>query len=90
MALRAYLRGPSRPPRLPFARDDKGCTPKPALSAFPRRRPQVKDYSRWLDNIEPDPADLMVPYPAELMAMWPISSKFNSPAYNEPDVADPV
>jgi putative SOS response-associated peptidase YedK len=41
-------------------------------------------------NIEPDPADLMVPYPADEMAMWPISSKVNSPRLNRRDEADPI
>jgi hypothetical protein len=29
---------------------------------------------RWLGE-EPDPRDLMRPYPAELMRMWPISTR---------------
>jgi putative SOS response-associated peptidase YedK len=49
-----------------------------------------ENHSRWLDNIEPDPVDLMVPYPPELMEMWPISSRVNSPANNDADIADPI
>jgi hypothetical protein len=30
------------------------------------------DYARWLSD-EPDPRDLMRPFPASLMRMWPIS-----------------
>jgi putative SOS response-associated peptidase YedK len=30
------------------------------------------DYTRWLGE-EPDPRDLMRPFPAKLMRMWPIS-----------------
>jgi SOS response associated peptidase (SRAP) len=36
------------------------------------------DYARWLDE-EPDPRDLMRPFPAELMRMWPISTRVNKP-----------
>jgi putative SOS response-associated peptidase YedK len=50
----------------------------------------LEHYERWLANVEPDPFDLLVPYPPELMAMWPISSRVNSPGYNEPDIAEPV
>ena len=34
-----------------------------------------ESYDRWLTNIEPDPRDLLVPYPSELMRMWPISTR---------------
>jgi putative SOS response-associated peptidase YedK len=69
------------------------CLPNSLVGQIHDRMPVIlhqKDYARWLDNIEPDPADLMVPYPAELMDIWPISSKVNSPGYNQPDVADPI
>ena len=36
-------------------------------------------YNRSLANIEPDPRDLLVPYPSEPMAMWPISRRVNKP-----------
>ncbi len=35
-------------------------------------------YDRWL-GIEPDPHDLLVPSPSELLAIWPISKRVNSP-----------
>ena len=34
-------------------------------------------YDRWLANIEPDPRDLLVPFPSELMKIWPISTVTN-------------
>jgi hypothetical protein len=34
-------------------------------------------HDRRLTNIEPDPRDLLVPYPFELMTMWPISLRVN-------------
>jgi putative SOS response-associated peptidase YedK len=50
----------------------------------------LESRERCIANIEPDPVDLMVPYPADLMAMWPISSKVNSPGFNRRDEADPI
>jgi hypothetical protein len=36
------------------------------------------DHTRWLSD-EPDPGDLMRPFPAEPMRMWPISTRVNNP-----------
>ena len=33
-------------------------------------------YERWL-GLEPDPRDLLVPFPSEPMTIWPISSRVN-------------
>jgi putative SOS response-associated peptidase YedK len=46
-------------------------------------------YDRWLSPAEPDPRDLLVPYPAGLMIMWPISSRVNSPKNDDPSILDP-
>jgi len=35
-------------------------------------------YQRWLGP-EPDPRDLLVPFPSEPMTIWPISRRVNSP-----------
>src|SRR5215217_5198941 len=43
------------------------------------------DYDRWL-GLEPDPRDLLRPFPAELMRMWPISTRVNSPKSDDPDL----
>ena len=34
-------------------------------------------------TIEPDPRDLLVPFPAEPMTMWPISMRVNSVANDD-------
>lgn len=34
-----------------------------------------ESYDRWLTPVEPDPRDLLAPYPSEPMSMWPISTK---------------
>jgi putative SOS response-associated peptidase YedK len=36
------------------------------------------DYARWLSD-EPDPRELMRAFPADLMRMWPISTRVNKP-----------
>jgi putative SOS response-associated peptidase YedK len=48
-----------------------------------------KDYLRWLGE-EPDPRDLMRPFPAEPMRMWPISTRVNKPENDDPSILEPV
>jgi putative SOS response-associated peptidase YedK len=47
------------------------------------------DYARWLGE-EPDPRDLMRPFPAELMRMWPISTRVNKPENDDPSIVEPI
>jgi putative SOS response-associated peptidase YedK len=47
-------------------------------------------YTRWLANIEPDPRDLLIPYPAEEMRLWPISRRVNKPDNDDPDLLVPL
>jgi putative SOS response-associated peptidase YedK len=46
------------------------------------------DAERWLTD--KDPSDLIHPYPAELMTMWPVSQRLNSPKNDTPDLLDEV
>jgi putative SOS response-associated peptidase YedK len=48
-----------------------------------------EDYDRWL-GLEPDPSDLLRPFPAEPMTMWPISTRVNSPKNDDPDLLTPT
>ena len=48
-----------------------------------------EDYERGLGD-EPDPGDLMRPFPAELMRMWPISTRVNKLENDDPSVLEPV
>jgi putative SOS response-associated peptidase YedK len=41
-----------------------------------------QDYERWL-SAEPDPQDVLQPFPADPMRMWPISARVNSPLDDE-------
>jgi len=47
------------------------------------------DYARWLGE-EADPRDLMRPFPAELMRMWPISARVNKPENDDPSIIEPI
>jgi putative SOS response-associated peptidase YedK len=47
------------------------------------------DFSRWLSE-EPDPRDLMRPFPAEPMRIWPISTRVNKPENDEPSILQPI
>jgi putative SOS response-associated peptidase YedK len=47
------------------------------------------DYARWLGE-EPDPRDLMRPFPAELMRMWPICTRVNKPENDDPSIVEPI
>jgi putative SOS response-associated peptidase YedK len=47
------------------------------------------DYARWLSD-EPDPGDLMKPFPAEPMPMWPISTRVNRPENDDFSIVEPI
>jgi len=47
------------------------------------------DYNRWLSD-EADPPDLMKPFPAEPMRMWPISTRVNKPENDDPSIIKPL
>jgi len=47
------------------------------------------DYSSWLSE-EPDPRELMRPFPALNMRMWPISTRVNKPENDDPSIVEPI
>ena len=47
------------------------------------------DYARWLGD-EPDPRDLMRPFPAGPMRMWPISTRVNKPENDDSSIIEPI
>jgi putative SOS response-associated peptidase YedK len=47
-------------------------------------------YDRWLSPVEPDPRDLLVPYPSDLMTMWPVSRQVNKPDHDDASVLAPI
>ena len=48
-----------------------------------------EDYARWIGE-EPDPRDLMKPFPSELMTMGPISTRVNKHENNDADLLTPI
>ena len=48
-----------------------------------------EDYTRWRSD-EPDPRDLLGQFPANLMRMWPISTRVNKPENDHPSIIDPI
>ena len=46
-------------------------------------------YTQWLSD-EPEPRDLMRPFPAGLMRMWPISTRVNKPENDDPSIIEPI
>jgi putative SOS response-associated peptidase YedK len=48
-----------------------------------------EDYTQWLSD-DPDPGDLMQPFPANLMQIWPISTRVNKPENDDPSIIEPI
>ncbi|MFC0804797.1 SOS response-associated peptidase [Ensifer sp. P24N7] len=68
------------------------CPPNDMMAAIHDRMPVIlhpEDYERWLSP-EAEPYDLMKPFPAELMTMWPIDRKVGSPKNDTADILDPT
>jgi putative SOS response-associated peptidase YedK len=47
------------------------------------------NYALWLGD-ELDSSDLMRPFPAELMRMWPISTRVNKPENDGSSIVEPI
>lgn len=47
-------------------------------------------YERWLANVEPDPRDLLVPFPSEPMTVWPISTRVSKPENDDAAILERV
>jgi len=47
------------------------------------------DYVRWLSD-EPDPRDLLRPFPPEPLRMWPISTRVNKPENDDASIVEPI
>ncbi|MFC7400192.1 SOS response-associated peptidase [Chelatococcus sp. GCM10030263] len=62
------------------------------ISAIHHRMPVIippRAYVRWLSG-EADPADLLASFPADAMALWPVSTRVNSPANDDAALLDPA
>jgi putative SOS response-associated peptidase YedK len=61
------------------------------LAGIHDRMPVILDgesFDRWLSPLEPDPRDLLVPYPSEPMRMWPISTRVNKPDNDDASILE--
>ncbi|RFB93596.1 DUF159 family protein [Rhizobium leguminosarum bv. trifolii] len=68
------------------------CEPNEMMAEIHDRMPVIvhrADYERWL-SAEPDPNDLMKPFPAELMTLWKIGRDVGSPKNDRPEIIEEV
>jgi putative SOS response-associated peptidase YedK len=47
------------------------------------------DYEQWL-GLEPDPHELLAPFPSDLLTKWPISKRVNSPDNDDEQLLDEI
>lgn len=69
------------------------CPANDLIAAIHDRMPVIlpaEAYERWLSPIEPDPRDLLAPFPSGRMRMWPISMRVNSPRNDDAGLLDPL
>lgn len=50
----------------------------------------ASDRERWMDPEEEAPGDLLRPYAADEMTMWPVSTAVNSPKNDNRELVEPV
>ena len=68
------------------------CRANEAVAVIHDRMPVILPpdaFDRWL-GLEPDPRDMLKPFPAELMTMWPVSTRVNTPKNDDEDLLRPV
>jgi putative SOS response-associated peptidase YedK len=62
------------------------------VSAIHHRMPAIlhkEDYEKWLGP-EPDPHNVLRQFPSELLRMWPISTRVNSPNNDDEHLLDEI
>ena len=68
------------------------CPANELMSEIHDRMPVIippESYDRWLSAVGPDPRDLLVQYPSELMRIWPISTRVNKVTNDDADLLAP-
>lgn len=66
------------------------CTPNDLVATIHDRMPVIlheKDYARWVGE-DPDPANLLAPFPSELMKIWPVSTRVNNVRNQDADLLE--
>ncbi|MFK8253266.1 SOS response-associated peptidase [Ancylobacter terrae] len=67
------------------------CDASPFMAPLHDRMPVIleeADVARWLES--DDVASLLRPYGPDDLAMWPVSTRVNSPANEGPDLVEPI
>lgn len=68
------------------------CGSNEMMATIHDRMPVIlhrNDYDRWLSS-EPDPGDLMKPFPAALMTKWPVSRRLQNHKRGHPEVISAI
>ncbi|MBX4872726.1 SOS response-associated peptidase [Rhizobium bangladeshense] len=68
------------------------CSSNEMMTTISNQMPLIlhrRDYQRWLSP-DPNPSDLMKPYSAELMTMWPIGRDVDNLKNTGPEIINPV
>jgi len=71
--------------RSPRRREREGVRPRALAVGSLAPADGVRGLSEELD-----PRDLMRPFPAHLMRMWPISTRVNKPENDDPSIMEPI
>ncbi len=69
------------------------CPANELVAEIHHRMPVIiapENYDRWLSPLEPDPRDLLAPFPCEPMTIWPISTRVNAPRNDSEDILERV
>lgn len=69
------------------------CEPNDLIATVHDRMPVIlhpADYARWLSPDVTDPSELLVPFPSELMRIWPVSTRVNKAGNDGADLLDPI
>jgi putative SOS response-associated peptidase YedK len=49
----------------------------------------LESYDRWLGTLDPNPLDLLTPFPSGPMAKWPVSTRVNKPDNDDAAILTP-
>ena len=96
------IAGPGKP-QVPLSADGRveSCSflttgPNELMEPIHNRMPVIVPSQQWATWLNPDVEDvdvlkeLLLPYPAEEMQAWPVSTHVNKPANNDPECIRPL
>jgi putative SOS response-associated peptidase YedK len=65
------------------------CPANELMADIHERMPVIippESYDRWLGTLDPNPLDLLAPYPSGPMTMWPVSMRVGKPANDDASI----